>query len=114
MSKDLKQGTFFDDIMKSSKKLPGVGKYDLLPNKNKIHGTYTYKEPMSGVMAEAQYKGMSSPSHYNAVDINLIKQKYRTTRIYKPREEKTDWKVSKNDSPSPSSYQIESGKLLTE
>jgi hypothetical protein len=74
MSKDLKSGTFFDDVMKSSKKLPGVGRYDLLASKKpKILGTYTYKEANSGVMAEAQYKGMTTPSHYNAVDINLIK-----------------------------------------
>lgn len=41
MAKDMKSGTFFDDIMKSSKKLPGVGRYDLDKNKDKIHGTYT-------------------------------------------------------------------------
>ena len=59
---------------------------------------------MTGVVAEAQYKGMTSPSHYNSVDINLIKQKYRTARIYKPLQEKDDWKAKQNNSPSPVSY----------
>ena len=41
MAKGQKIGTFFDEVMKSSKKLPGVGRYDLDKNYNKVHGTYT-------------------------------------------------------------------------
>jgi hypothetical protein len=52
MSKDLKTGTYFEEVMKNAKKNPGVGKYDP-SNKCKIKGTYTFKEPMNGVMAEA-------------------------------------------------------------
>ena len=98
--------------MKSSKKLPGVGRYDLDKNYNKVHGTYTQKSPITGVVAEAQYNGMSSPSHYNSVDINLIKQKYRTARIYKPKAEKGDWKVVQNNSPSPVTYDFEKLKQM--
>jgi len=53
MSKDMKTVTFFDEVMKSSKKLPGVGRYDLDKKNYKVHGTYTQKEPITGVIAEA-------------------------------------------------------------
>ena len=92
--------------MKCAKKLPGVGKYEL-NNKDKVKGTYTFKEPITGVMAEAQYKGLSSPSHYNSVDIHVIKQKNRTARIYKPTTEKDDGKLKKDNSLSPCSYSID-------
>jgi hypothetical protein len=55
---------------------------------------------------------MASPSHYNSVDINLIKQKYRTARIYKPKAEKGDWKVQQNNSPSPVTYDFEKLKQM--
>jgi len=61
--------------MKNAKKLPGVGRYDIQGSKDRVKVTYTSKAPNSGVMSEAQYKGMTTPSHYNSVDINLIKQK---------------------------------------
>ena len=40
-------------MMKSSKKLPGVGRYDLDKNYGKVHGTYTQKQALTGVVAEA-------------------------------------------------------------
>jgi hypothetical protein len=41
MSKDQKTGTIFDEIIRSSKKLPGVGRYDVEKIRDKVHGTYT-------------------------------------------------------------------------
>lgn len=73
MAKDQKIGTYFDEVMKNAKKYPGVGKYEAHKSMDRVKGTYTSKAPISGVMDEAQYKGMTSPSHYNAVNLNLIK-----------------------------------------
>ena len=51
--------------MKAARKLPGVGKYEVQKSMDRVRGTYTSKAPISGVMSEAQYKGMTSPGHYN-------------------------------------------------
>ena len=105
--------------MKNAKKLPGVGKYEtqgqLCYGKDRVKGTYTSKAPISGVMSEAQYKGMTSPSHYNSVDINLIKQKYRTARIYKPKTDApTDWKPKRSNAPAVGSYENDKARAMTE
>ena len=60
--------------MKDSAKKPGVGRYDLLNSPSrKIIGNYTNKELKSGMLEEAIYKGMSTPPHYPAIDIERIK-----------------------------------------
>ena len=101
--------------MKHAKNLPGVGKYDVQKSMDRVRGTYTTKAPISGVMAEAQYKGMTSPSHYNAVNLNLIKQKYRTTRIYKPKTDApADWKPKRTNAPAVGSYENDKARAMTE
>lgn len=106
--------------MNNAKKLPGVGKYEVqksneYANLDRVKGTYTSKAPMTGVMAEAQYKGMTSPSHYNAVNIDLIKQKYRTARIYKPKTDApADWKPKRTNAPAVGSYEDAKARAMTE
>lgn len=50
---------------------------------------------------------MSTPSHYNAVDLNLIKSRTIQWKIQKPKDAKPDNKIQKNNSPSPFSYNRE-------
>lgn len=60
--------------MKDSAKKPGVGRYDLLNSPSrKILGNYTNKQVKSGMLDEAIFYGMGTPSHYQAIDLERIK-----------------------------------------
>ena len=56
-----KNGSFVDDIIRSDKGKPGVGRYENSPPKAKVLGTYTQKEANTGMISEAIYKGMQTP-----------------------------------------------------
>jgi len=47
----------------------------------KIHGNYTYNDPLGGFTDAATYYGQATPSHYEAIDLNKIKDRVRSTRI---------------------------------
>lgn len=67
--------TYFGKIVNDSKKVPGVGQYKTEGPKPKILGNYLIKQPIGGITDDAIFKGMSTPSHYNAVAIEKIKQR---------------------------------------
>ena len=99
---------YFGSVMNEAKKTPGVGKYDLASQKKqKVLGTYTQKATGGGFTDAALFKGMTTPSHYNAVDLNLIKNRTLATKIQKPKDAKPDNKLHKDNSPSPFHYRKE-------
>ena len=75
-----------DQIQKLSSKIPGVGKYETM-TKPKILGTYTQKNSGGTFSDAAIFKGMSTPSHYPAIDLNVIKNRTGYTKITKPINE---------------------------
>ena len=96
--------SYFEDVVNQAKKTPGVGKYDLL-GKQKILGNYTYATQGGGFTDSAVYMGQQSPSHYPAVDQNLIKDRTLSYKITPFKGDKEALhKVKKNDSPSPFTY----------
>lgn len=94
-------------MINEAKKSPGVGKYDLLAKKPKVLGNYTQKSNGGGFSDEAVYQGMTTPSHYPSIDLNIIKNRTIAHKIYKPKEAKPDNKIQKDNSPSPFSYRKE-------
>lgn len=56
------------------------------------------------MLEEAIAKGMDTPSHYNSVDQNLIKNRVLATKIMKPKTDKPENKIEKNNSPNPHTY----------
>ena len=47
---------YFEDVMNQAKKVPGVGRYDLI-GKRKIMGNYTYSTQGGGFTDQATYEG---------------------------------------------------------
>jgi len=90
-----------------------VGKYDASPKKSKVLGTYTQNESDMGMISEAVFKGMQTPHSYEMVPFDKFKTKYRTARIYKPKTDKPDNRLKKDDSPNPHTYRPEGGLQLT-
>ena len=60
------------EIEIASRKVPGPGRYEN-DRKRKIYGTYTYKNAGGTFTDEALYRGMCTPSHYPAVDLEVTK-----------------------------------------
>lgn len=75
--------THLEEIQRESKKTPGPGKYET-KKKVKIYGTYTYKETGCTFTNEAQFRGMSTPSHYTTVDLEKTKDRCPKFRYSKP------------------------------
>ena len=78
-----KVGTVFGELAKKEAEKPGVGKYNIT-RKQKIMGNYLVKEGKGCMIDEALFKGMSSPSHYDAINLEKIKDRISYTKIYKP------------------------------
>lgn len=71
-----KTPTYFTSVINEAKKFPGVGKYNIADQqKPKVLGNYLVKQTGGGFSDAAVFQGMSTPSHYNAVDLNLIKNR---------------------------------------
>ena len=99
--------SYFEDVINQAKKTPGVGKYELI-KKQKILGNYTYATQGGGFTDAAVYQGQQSPSHYPAVDQNLIKDRTLSYKITPFKGDKEALhKFKKNDSPSPLSYRAD-------
>ena len=65
------------------------------------------------MLSEARYRGAISPSYYDPVPFDKFKTKYRTARIYKPKTDKPDNRLKKDDKPNPHTYRPEEGLKLT-
>lgn len=96
-----------DKITKDAKEKPGVGRYDTT-KKHKIFGNYLTKEPIGAFTDDAQWRGMSTPSHYNSVDANVYMDRIPFTKFYKTIKENDSntrgLKPVKDNSPSPTHY----------
>lgn len=96
--------------MDESKKIPGVGKYEIRPknfkvNADKIYGNYTLKTEGGGFIDEAKYNGHCTPAPYQAIDLNKIKNRVIQPHIRKLREsDKNAHKFVRDNSPSPHTY----------
>ena len=91
------------------RKVPGVGKYEIRPknekvNADKVVGNYTNREAPGGFVDSAVAHGMSTPSHYEAIELNKIKNRVTNAHIVKPKEPKPDNRIQKDNSPSPQTY----------
>lgn len=97
--------SYFEDVVNKAKVTPGVGKYDIVPKKQKILGNYTYATVGGGFTDAAVVFGQSSPSHYPAIDLDKIKNRILSTKIQPFKGDKdAQYKFKKNDSPSPHTY----------
>ena len=96
--------TYFENVVKLAKNTPGVGKYE--PEKKKrILGNYTYATVGGGFTDAAMYQGQQTPPHYQAIDLDKIKNRILSTKITPFKGDKdSQYKFKKNDSPSPHSY----------
>lgn len=103
MSKN-KAESFFNDLIKEGAKVPGVGKYDPVQPKMKILGNYTQKDSKGGITDDSIFKGMTSPSPYNSVDLEVYKPKTLFAKMYKPSDKSPGPKPS---SLSPLSYKVD-------
>ena len=71
-----KTPTYFAAVINEAKKTVGVGKYNITDlQKPKILGNYLYGQKGGGLTDSAIFQGMSTPSHYNAVDLNKVKSR---------------------------------------
>jgi len=62
--------------------VPGVGKYDMLNSKkSKIHGNYLVKDKRGLSTDQATFHGMTTPSHYNSIELDKIKDRTLSYRI---------------------------------
>ena len=96
--------SYFEDVINQAKKTPGVGRYELL-GKQKILGNYTYATQGGGFTDTAVFKGQQSPSHYQAIDQDKIKNRVISYKISPFKGDKEALhKFKKNDSPSPFTY----------
>lgn len=101
-------------MIRAEKHKIGVGKYTNSDKKpNRVLGSYTQNEKNIGMLSEATYRGSISPSYYDPVPFDKFKTKYRTARIYKPKTDKPDNRLKKDDKPNPHSYKPEEGLKLT-
>jgi hypothetical protein len=78
--------TVLEAVQKHAKAIPGVGKYNIA-TKPRVLGTYTQKNTGGTFTDAAIFKGMSTPSHYPAIDLNKYKNRSVYTTIYKPTKE---------------------------
>jgi hypothetical protein len=62
---------------------------------------------VGGFSDEAIFFGMSTPSHYNSVDLDKVKDRTISYKIQKPKDGKPDNKIVKDNKPSPFSYRKE-------
>ena len=74
--------TFFQQVEKEGKKVPGVGKYDMLNSKkSKILGNYLVKDKRGSATDPAVFQGMTTPSHYNSIELDRIKNRTISYKI---------------------------------
>ena len=72
-------------VQKKAKATPGVGKYENLDLKPKIHGTYKFSTPKAAFTEEAIFKGLQTPHQYPQVPMETFKfRKTMHTKFYKP------------------------------
>lgn len=81
--------TFIQKIQQDSlKRAPGVGRYFTEPEtekqRGKILGCYTQKVEGGGYTDEAAARGMDTPSHFNPIDLDKIKNRTLAAKIIKP------------------------------
>ena len=109
-----KNESFIVRAMKTSKPLPGVGRYDIANMKGggqlkkKIIGSYTLKETGGGYIDTAIARGQQSPGHKDPVHIEKIRRRSPKPLIFKVREETPlvkDMKVAKAKGPAPTTYE---------
>lgn len=67
-------------------------------------GNYLLKDKRGGATDPAVFHGMTTPSHYNSIDIERIKNRTVSYKIQKPNDKPKDLK---NNSPSPHHYKRE-------
>jgi len=86
--------------------VPGPGRYDT-NKKRKIYGNYLYKAT-STFTDEALYRGYATPSHYNPIDLDKIRDRVPKTLYVKPKYDgpltNRIGKIPKNDEPSCATY----------
>jgi len=71
----------------------------------KILGNYTNNDPHAGFTDTATYYGQATPSHYEAIDLNKIKERVKSTQISAFKGDKdAQYKFIKDNSPSPHHY----------
>lgn len=97
-------------MQNQSKKVPGVGRYEIVPKNekviaDKVVGNYTYNELVGGFTDTAVYYGQATPPHYDAVDLDKIKNRVTSTKITAFKGDKdAQYKFVKDNSPSPHTY----------
>ena len=69
--------------------------------KSNWENVFCSKEERSGIVGEARYQGMSPPSHYNAINLNVIKSKAPSARL---KTETIRFKPDKRTDMSPTLY----------
>jgi len=97
------------EIEKEAKRFekPGPGQYEGKVN-TKIMGAYNLKEPKSSFIDEAEYLGLSNPSFYECkYDIVSSYRKSPKVKIAPTTKHKEENKDSKENSPSPVTYEVE-------
>lgn len=99
--------SYFESVITSAKKTPGVGKYDVMGSKPKVLGNYRSTQEGGGFSDEAKAIGMSTPSHYPAIDMDKLKNRTLATKIYKPKNGPGDNRIVKENSPNPHTYRKE-------
>lgn len=111
-----KTNTYFTQIQEDGKKrAPGVGAYFKEPEtekqRSKILGCYKSTQEGGGYVDEATAKGMDTPSHFNPIELDKIKNRTFAYRIVKPsaKEEEQKKPVKTND-PSPHTYKTDEAK----
>ena len=104
-----KSPSYFTQIQDTGKKLPGVGKYDIMNlKKKKVQGSYTKKEVGGGIFDAAV--AAATPDFKDPVDMNKVyKSRIPSAIIFKEHAVTDLVKESKNKikSPSPVTYKKE-------
>ena len=95
-------------IQKNAKFTPGVGKYENVHQDAKILGCYKFQEPKSAFTEDAIWKGQQTPHQYPQIPMETYKfRKTMQTKFYKPPAKEAHEPEKKNNSPSPTHYNIE-------
>ena len=79
-------------------------------------GNYTIKEYGGGYLDQSLYDGkyLPAPGGYESIDLNKLENRVLSTKIIKPKEDKPNWKIAKDGSPSPNSYKFDESHVKTQ
>ena len=96
-----------DQIKIEAGKTPGPGRYEA-KKKRKVLGNYLYKAEGGTMTDDAIVHGMSTPSHYDSIDLNKIKNQVQYVKYTKPTREIASLnrisKIEKDGSPGAGTY----------